>query len=314
MAKQMIANLKVGEPVDSAFMVQESNLRTARNGSSYLQTVLSDKTGTIQCRLWDATEALAESIAVDDFVHVRGKVESYKNELQISIRSITKADTSTLHLSEFLPQSENDPGPMMKELGELLATIEDADLKALVDSFLADDAFCATFRTAPAAKSNHHAYLGGLLEHTLSMARLTARICEHYPHLRRDLLMAGVFLHDIGKTQELLYKRTFRYSTAGNLIGHIIIGVLMLEEHARNLPGFPETKLDMLRHMILSHHGQYEFGSPRLPMFAEALALHYIDNLDAKLKDMAEIIAEDRSGDPEWTARSWLFDRVLYKG
>jgi len=314
MAKQEVAKLQAGEPVDSAFMVQESNLRTARNGSSYLHIVLSDRTGSIQCRLWDATEALAGSIAVDDFVQVKGKVESYKNDLQITIRSITKADTKDLRLGDFLPQSENDPGAMMKELGEILAQIEDADLKALIDSFLADKELCAAFRTAPAAKTNHHAYLGGLLEHTLSMARLSLRVCEHYPHLRRDLLLTGVFLHDIGKTRELVYRRTFRYGTAGNLVGHIVISVLMLDERVRELPDFPETKLNMLRHMILSHHGQYEYGSPRLPMFPEALALHYIDNLDAKLKDMAQLIEADRGSDPEWTARSWLFGRQLYKG
>lgn len=314
MAKQMIADLRPGEPVDSDFMVQQSNLRTTRTGSAYLDITLMDRSGQITCRLWDATESLADTIKVDDFVHVKGKVETYKNEPQISIRAITQAETDGLRLSDFLPQSENDPGRMMKELCKILGTIEDPDLKALADAFLGDDALCAAFRTAPAAKANHHAYLGGLLEHTLSMAQLALSVLDHYPELRRDLLLTGVFIHDIGKTRELLYKRTFRYGTAGNLVGHIVLGVLMIEECARKLPEFPEDKLNMLRHMILSHHGQYEFGSPKLPMFAEALALHYLDNLDAKLKDMAGIIANDKGGDAEWTTRSWLFERPLYKG
>lgn len=314
MAKQMVENLQVGEPIDSDFIVAESSLRVARNGSAYLDIKLADRTGQMPGRLWDANQALADSISADDFVHVKGKVESYKNTLQIIVRSITQADMKGLRLGDFLPQSGNDPVEMMKALCEILGTIEDADLKSLVDAFLADSQFCADFRTAPAAKQNHHAYLGGLLEHTLSMARLSLKILEHYQDLRRDLLLTGVFLHDVGKIHELIYRRAFRYSSPGNLVGHIVLGVLMLEERVRELPDFPEGKLNMLRHMMLSHHGEYEFGSPRLPMFAEALALHYVDNLDAKLKDFSDIITEDRNADPEWTDWARRFGRPFYKG
>jgi 3'-5' exoribonuclease len=202
----------------------------------------------------------------------------------------------------------------MRELAAILARIRDADIKALVDSFLADKDFCAAFRSAPAAVQNHHAYLGGLLEHTLSMANLAVKVLEHYPALRGDLLLGGVFLHDIGKSRELSYNRAFHYTNAGNLVGHITLGIVMLEEHARAIPDLPDDKLNMLRHMILSHHGEYEFGSPKLPMFAEALALHYLDNLDAKLKDIAETISDDRSGDPAWTEYSRSLARRLYKG
>jgi len=314
MPKQFIADLKPGEPIDSDFMIVEASLRTARNGSNYLAMKLSDKSGTIPARLWDAPEALAASMAPDDFVRVKGKAESYRNELQIVIRAVTQADASALRLGDFLPQSSADPAAMMKELREIMATIEDPDYRAAADAFLNDEEFRARFRTAPAAKANHHSYLGGLLEHTLSMAKLALRILDHYPDLRRDILLAGVLFHDIGKIEELAYSRTFRYTTPGNLVGHIVLGVLMLENRVRELPDFPEEKLNMLRHMILSHHGQLEFGAPKLPVFAEAIALHYIDNIDAKLKDFAEFVAEDRSADPEWTERSWLFERQLYKG
>jgi 3'-5' exoribonuclease len=313
MAKQMISALRLGESVDSVFLVAECTLRSTRAGGSYLNLILQDRSGQIVGRLWDATEAFAATIAVDSFIHVKGKVESYQNQLQLNLRLITRAETEGLQLRDFLPQSERDPGEMMRQLQAILAQIEDPDYKAVVNAFLSDKDFCAVFRMAPAAVQNHHAYLGGLLEHTLSMAELALKLLEHYPSLRRDLLLASVFLHDIGKTRELSCKRTFRYTDAGNLVGHVTIGVIMLEEHARALQNFPEEKLNLLRHMILSHHGELEFGSPKLPMFAEAIALHHLDNLDAKLKDVSETIAQDRSADAGWTDYSPSLKRRLYK-
>ena len=314
MPKQMAGELKPGEPVDSDFLVARCSLRSTRTGGTYLDLLLADKTGQISGRMWDATEALAASIKVDDFVHIKGRAESYQNNIQITARSITQAPTDSLRLGDFLPQSPFDVAQMFKEFKELLDTVKDPPLRALLDAFLADKEFCDAFRTCPAATANHHAHLGGLLEHTLSMAKLAAKLAEHYPELRGDLLMTGVFLHDIGKTRELSYRRTFQYTTPGNLVGHIMLGVLMLEDEVRKLPEFPVAKLNMLRHMILSHHGQLEFGSPKLPMFAEAMALHYLDNLDAKLKDFSELVAEDRSSDPEWTEYHPRLARKLYKG
>jgi 3'-5' exoribonuclease len=314
MAKQMVAELRSGEPVDGVFLIAVVQLRTARNGSSFLNLILQDRSGQVPGRMWDVTEAFAASIAKDDFVHVQGRCETYQNQLQIVVKKITRAETDELRLGDFLPRSERDPVEMMREMGEVLSSIEDKDYKALVESFLKDKEFRAIFRTAPAAMANHHSYLGGLVEHTLSMMRLATKLVEHYTTLRRDLLLAGVFLHDIGKVQELSFRRSFQYTTAGNLVGHIMLGVLMLEERVRTIPDFPEEKLNMIRHMILSHHGEYNFGSPKLPMFAEAMALHYLDNLDAKLKDISDIISEDSGGDPEWTDYSRRLERKLYKG
>lgn len=314
MAKKMVADLRPGEPVDAVFMVASVQLRSTRSGSSYLNLKLQDRTGQIEGKLWDVTEAFAATIHNDDFVLVKGRCEPYQNQLQVNAKSITKADTDGLRLGDFLPQSQHDPVQMLRDLTEILSGMEDKDYKALVEVFLKDKEFCAAFRTAPAAMSNHHAYLGGLLEHTLSMMRVAVKIAEHYTDLRRDLLLTGVFLHDVGKVEELSYKRSFQYTTPGNLVGHLILGVLMLEERARQLPDFPPEKLNMLRHLILSHHGTYEFGSPRLPMFAEAMALHYLDNLDAKLKDISELIAEDQGPDAEWTDYSRRLDRKIYKG
>jgi len=314
MEKQMVAGLRPNEPVDAIFMVANVQIRTTRAGSTYLNVKLQDRSGQIEGKLWDASEAFAATIQGDDFVRVKGRCESYQNQPQINIKTMTKADTDGLRLGDFLPQSQHDPVQMLRELTDILATLEDKDYKALVELFLKDKDFCADFRTAPAAMANHHSYLGGLLEHTLSMMRVAIKISEHYTDLRRDLLLAGVFLHDIGKVEELSYRRSFQYTTPGNLVGHIILGVLMLEERVKELPDFPQDKLNMLRHMILSHHGQYDFGSPRLPMFAEAMALHYLDNLDAKLKDISDIIAEDSGINAEWTDYSRRLERKLYKG
>lgn len=314
MTRKFISELQPNEPVDAIFIIKESQLRTTKAGGFFLHLVLQDKTGQITARLWDASEAFAGTLAPDEFIVVKGKCESYQNQLQINVKTITKAPTDGLRLGDFMPASAFDPAEMMRDLKELLASIEDPDYKAVVNLFLEDRDFCAEFWTAPAAKENHHSYLGGLLEHTLSMMRLASKICEHYTHLRRDLLLAGVFLHDVGKVQELSYRRTFQYTTPGNLVGHIMLGVLMLEERVKTLPEFPVEKLNLLRHLILSHHGELEFGSPKLPMCAEAMALHYVDNLDAKMKDFTEIVAEDKGGDEDWTEFSRRLGRRLYKG
>lgn len=313
MAKQMVCDLKVGESVDSVYLVARAQVGTARNGKDYLNLILQDRTGSIPGKVWEVLDSFAATVTPDSFVHVKGKVESYQNQLQVNVRALLRAETDGLRLRDFLPQSEQDAAGMMQQLTELLRSVQDPHLKGLVEAFLNDKEFIEAFRIAPAATSNHHAYLSGLLEHTLSMAKLAGKIHEHYSSLRRDLLLCGVFLHDIGKVHELQYKRSFQYSDVGNLVGHIVLSVLMLEERARQVPGFPPEKLNLLRHMILSHHGEYAFGSPKLPMFAEAQALHYIDNLDAKMNDFAKLIAEDRNPESDWTEYSRQLERRLYK-
>jgi len=314
MPKQMIEDLQPGEPVDSVFLVAESSLRTARNGTSYLAVRLQDRSGQVEGRLWDASDVIAGSLQADDFVHVKGTAELYKNEIQINIKAITRADTESLRLRDFLRESSSDTGEMLSELKRLLDRVEDPDLRALLEAFFADEEFIRGFRTAPAAVSNHHAYLGGLLEHTLSMARLALRLVEHYPRLRADLLLTGVFLHDIGKIRELSARRTFQYTAPGQLVGHIVLGTLMLDEKARGLKNFPSEKLDMLRHFILSHHGQSDYGAVRPPMFAEAIALHHLDNIDAKLNGFYDFLEQDANADPNFTSRSFMFQTQLYKG
>ena len=313
MPRSTISEMAPGQPVDEPFLLSRSELRTTRNDSLYLDLEFMDCSGRISARMWDATQAVYEQFAVDDFVHVKGRVEQYRNDLQVSVKSLSKPDLEKLRLRDFLPQSGRDPKEMEARLREILGTVQDEDYRRLIDAFLADEALCAGLRTAPAAIVNHHAYLGGLLEHTLSMAELAIAVADRYPELRRDILLTGVLFHDIGKTREILYKRTFQFSQGGNLVGHLTQGTLMVHEIARGLEGFPEEKLNVVTHLILSHHGTREFGSPVLPMTAEAFALHHIDNLDAKMRDVSDIIGEDRNVHSDFTGYQRKLERRLYK-
>ena len=313
MAKTMVEDLRAGQPVDDPFLLSKSELRTTRTDSLYLDLEFMDRTGKIVGRMWDATERVYEAFAADDFVHVKGKVEQYKGDLQVSVKSLKKPDQDHLRLRDFLPQSERDPKEMEQELREILAAVKDPDYRRLLDAFLEDEPFCAALRTAPAAIMNHHAYLGGLLEHTLSMAKLAAFIGDHYPELRQDILLTGVLFHDIGKTLEICYTRTFRFTDPGNLLGHLTQGAMILEQKARELEDFPEEKLNVILHLILSHHGSREYGSPVLPMTPEAMALHYIDNLDAKIRDASDLIEADRNAHSDFTNYQRRLERRLYK-
>jgi len=313
MARTFIAEMRSGQPVDEVFLLRRCELKSTKTGSLYLAAVLADRTGQVEGRMWEASRTLYEALQEDAFVRVKGVAETYRNQLQISIKMITMADTASLRLGDFLPQAERSPKEMMAELREFLGQVEDEDYRRINAAFLADADFLAAFRTAPAAVSYHHAYLGGLLEHTLNLLRLAGPVLEQYPVLRKDLLLTAIFLHDVGKTRELRYTRTFTYTDSGQLVGHLVLGVLMLDEKARQIEAFPPDKLDLLRHCILSHHGQYDFGSPKLPMIAEAMALHYLDNLDAKIKDFAECLEADLQSKSDWTDYVPQFQRRLFK-
>ena len=313
MARKAIQDYRPGEPVDEVFLLAKRELKTAKSGSYYLALTVCDRTGSLECRMWDASPTLYEAVREDSFVRIKGKAETYNNQLQFSIRSISVADAANLNLEDFLPQSKRPPQEMMAELKAILEQVEDKDYRALCEAFLTDKDFVKAFRTAPAAIRYHHAYLGGLLEHTLNVAKLALAILPYYPILRKDLLLTGVFLHDVGKTQELRFDKTFSYSDAGQLLGHVVLGSMIVDEKAGTVKDFPKEKLDLLVHCILSHHGAYEFGSPKLPMTPEAMAVHYLDNLDAKLKDFATTVEEDVQSRSNWTEYVPQFQRRLYK-
>jgi len=309
-----VSDLKNGAAVKEVYLVNRKEVKTTRTGKMYIQADLCDSTGSIPCKIWDATPLMAGSFDNGDFLRVTGRVESYQNNLQLNVKSFEKVDPSTVTLGDFLPQTERDVEELYEELIAILATVQDEHLKNLLRAFVSDKEFCAQFKRAPAATQNHHAYLGGLLEHTVSLLKAATSLMELYPMLRRDLLITGIFLHDIGKIREFSYERNFEYTDEGQLLGHLMIGCAMVDEKAREVEGFPAETLTALKHLILSHHGAYEFGSPKLPMTAEAIALHHLDNLDAKIHAFQKAVRESPDEQGSWTGYIRMFERRLFKG
>lgn len=317
--RQFVQHLSDGLSVEETYLVADKQLRANRNGNLYLQLELHDRSGTISARLWNAGEHLFRSFDTGDFLKVKGKVQLFQGSLQMILSHIERLPTEKADLADFLPHTEHDVSKLLERLRQLLLRLENHHLRALVECFLIDEEFMAGFCKAPAGIRNHHAYLGGLLEHVVTLLESADRVVSLYPEVNRDLLLAGIFLHDIGKVRELSYSRAFAYSDEGQLIGHLVIGVEMLNAKAACVPNltgepFPTELLLRLKHMILSHHGTYEFGSPRLPMTPEAIALHYLDNLDAKIHSFTRDIREDRNQASAWTPFNQSLQRRLFKG
>jgi len=298
------------QDVEGVFLVLQKDRRADRNtGKPYLSLQLGDQTGVVDARVWEGVEQLPP-FEVNDVVRVHGRTQSYRNRLQLSVRSVDPVPPGEVNAGSFLPHTAYNVEEMFTELTAMVAAMRQFHLKALLESVLGDEEISTRFRRAPAAKTLHHACIGGLLEHVLSLARLSGRLAEHYPVINRDLLLAGVVLHDIGKIYELSYDRSFQYTTAGKLVGHISLGLELVREKIRALPDFPAELKLLVEHLILSHHGHLEFGSPVLPAFPEALLLHYLDDLDSKMESMrATPVAK---GD-EWTARCLSLERNLLR-
>jgi 3'-5' exoribonuclease len=293
-----------GELVQDVFLVKQSRLLTSRSGNFYIDLTLSDRSGEINAKFWDANRQLYESFAVDDFVMVRANVETYMDKPQLKVSHVKRLEEEEINLADFLPASERDTKEMLEELHELIAGVKDPALGALLNEFFGDEEFAKAFVRCPAAVSLHHAFLGGLLEHTLAVARMALDVANRYPVLDRDMFLAGALLHDLGKVYEIEHVRAFKYSDRGQLLGHLTIGAEEIAKRAGEIKDFPPEKLMQIQHLILSHHGQFEFGSPKLPMTAEAMALHYLDNLDAKMEALR--VAEPVDG--SWTGRMYMFD------
>jgi 3'-5' exoribonuclease len=319
MTRLYVNQLANGDSVDEAFLVADKQLRANRQGNLYLHLELRDKTGTVGARLWNATENLARQFEPGDYLHVKGKTQVFQGALQIILTHLEVVPPSQIEPDEFLPQSSQNVTKLLARLREILLAMNNPHLRALVECFLIDDAFVTKFLAAPAGIKNHHAYQGGLIEHVVSLLNVADRIADLYPEIDRDVLLTGIFLHDIGKVDELSYDRAFNYTDVGQLVGHLVMGVEMLAEkveRSTELTGenFPPELLLRLKHMIVSHHGTYEFGSPKLPMTLEAIALHYLDNLDAKIHTFSREIRDDPSRDSSWTPFNQGLGRRLYKG
>lgn len=312
MKKNFVSHLVPEASVDTTFLVQAKERKIARSGSAYLDLDLRDSSGVISAKLWDS-DAYALDFEVDDVVRVEGTVEDYQNNRQIRIRKISRCTDQEIDLFDYLPRSSHDPEELYAGLLDRLRQMPQGPLRILLLATLEDPIIADKYKLAPAATSYHHAYLGGLVEHVVSLIKLADRVSDHYVSLRRDLILAGVVLHDLGKIEELNYARAFRYSTRGQLVGHIAIALEIVREKMRAITDFPATLKDQIEHIILSHHGRLEFGSPKEPMFPEALVVHYLDDLDSKLGSMrAQYEADgDRAGD--WTLRNPALRRELLK-
>jgi len=316
MAHKFINQVEAGQTIDDIYIVKDPILRSTTRGDLYIAMFLSDRSGQLNGRMWQATETIYKSLPKPGFVHIKGRSELYQNNLQIVINNVAIVDPGKVDIDDFLPRTKKNTKQMFEEVKAIVGRIENSQLKALVGEFLADTELMEKFCNAPAAMKMHHDYIGGLLEHTHNMLRVAVAILPLYPDVQHDLVLAGIFLHDIGKTEELAYDMAFSYTDSGQLIGHISKSLLMINQKADSLRSggtqIDPAVLDALGHIILSHHGSYEFGSPKLPATAEAFMVCYIDDLDAKINQVTSAIDKE-VGDTNWTAWQNSLQTRLYR-
>jgi 3'-5' exoribonuclease len=312
MAHRPVRDLADGESVQDVYLLVEKELRQGSQGP-YLHLVLGDKTGRIAGRLWEANRKIFEALPAEGLVLVTAQVRSFRNQPQLNVTRVAPAPGDA-DPADFLPCTTQDVGALWDALRAAFATVQDPDVRRLMDAILDDPAIAGSLRQSPAAVTHHHAWVGGLLEHIVGLVRLAEAILPLFPALDRDLLLAGVLLHDLGKIEELSVGSGFKYTDPGKLVGHIGLGLAMLERKAAEVGNVPAPVLDQLRHMIASHHGQREWGALTIPATREAIALHYLDNLDAKLNAAEAILSEASDLPGNWTEYIKTFDRALYKG
>ncbi len=316
-----VNELSDGEKLESVFAATEKQLKKTRAGKPYLSLRLADKTGSVESVAWDNAEALALKFEKGDIVAVRAEVGSYNGNIQLVVRDIKKVQEPEGYLERILPTTGRDVEAMLSELKAAVKNVGTGWIRELLQSFLNDSAFMEAFRKSPAAKGMHHVFAGGLLQHTLKVMRLVRLIFEEYnasdplvaTMIDKDLLIAGAFLHDIGKIEELSPGAGFDYTFRGKLLGHVTLGLMALKDKMDGIENIDREKADLLMHMVISHHGEYEYGSPKMPMSMEAMILHYADNLDAKLQGLAEFADKDVQ-EGKFTAWHRLYERQFYKG
>lgn len=319
MPRRFVTDLKDGELVEEVYFIADRQLRANRNAALYLSVDLRDKSGMINGRMWNVTEEGVSGIQSGGYARIRGKVQLFQGVLQLILSHIDPVSADLIDPLDFELVSAQHIEEWLQKVRLYLLSFENPHLRSLMECYLLDDALVQALCTVPAGVKAHHAYVGGLLEHMLSLMESARRICEVYPQLDEELLLTGVFLHDLGKTRELSTESGFTYTDEGQLIGHLVIGVEMLNEKIRRAEEltaepFPAELALRLKHMILSHHGSYEFGSPRLPMTPEAIALHCLDLLDSKLHEFQRAIDDDPNSQSAWTLFLPRLDRKIFKG
>ena len=312
MKTNFIADLAGEQNITTFFLVHEKEIRNTREGRSYLRLSLGDRSGTIEARMWDLFEAPAKDISRDDFVKVQARVEIYRDRPQLALQQIRVAKPDEVDLADFLPHTKEDVGKLWSQLLDYANSITNPWLQKLTLAMLNDPATAARYKRAPAAKIMHHAYLGGLLEHVVGLCGLAKQIAAHYAELNLDLLLTAAILHDVGKLDELCYERAIGYTAEGQLLGHIVMELETVSRAMGAVAGFPTPLKTAVQHLLISHHGEYEFGSPKLPMIREALVFHYMDDLDSKLAAVRSALATE-SGDPLWSIYSPALARKFLK-
>jgi len=297
--------------ITSNFIVASKQIKPKKTGEPYLALTLGDRSGQLEAKMWDNVEEVLNAFEQDDFLKVKGLVNKYKNRFQLTIHKLRKLGETEIEFSDYLPKTARNIDELWQALAAFVASFQNPYLRSLVEAFMSDPEIAAAYRNAPAAKTLHHAYIGGLLDHVVSLFRSCDLVCRNYSQINRDLLLTGAFLHDIGKIHELAYNRSFSYTTRGQLLGHMIIELEMLQAKLALVPGFPPELKTLLEHLIISHHGKYEFGSPKLPMFPEALLLHYMDDLDSKMEAMRAQFEREADLESPWTSYNASLGRPL---
>ncbi|MEA3363268.1 MAG: HD domain-containing protein [Thermodesulfobacteriota bacterium] len=309
-----VNQLKERDRVESIFLVRDKITAMAKNGKPYMTLKMMDRTGEVEGRIWDQVDRFSSQFEKNDFILVNAKASVYMGKMQLIVQDLMKIEESQINLGDFLPVSQRSTVEMRNELDSVLDSLTNPHIESLLRAFFDDPEFFALYSKAPAAKAMHHVFLGGLLEHSLAVVGLAMDVAVRYPQVNRDLLICGALLHDVGKVSELSYQRSFDYTDEGKLLGHIILGVEMVEDRVRQITDFPAELSMLIKHLLLSHHGQYDFGSPKRPKFLEAVILNFIDDLDSKINGVQTHIDKEPDKEGNWTNYHRLYDRYFYKG
>jgi 3'-5' exoribonuclease len=312
MKKPFVSDLINEQTITAFFLVHAKELRNTKEGKPYLRLELGDRTGTVEARMWTKFESAAQDVARDDFIKVEARVELYRDRPQLALIQLRKAKPDEIELIDYLPHTKQDVEKMWAELLDYGSSIGNLWLQKLVAMILNDPSVAPRYKKAPAAKTMHHAYIGGLLEHVVGLCGLAKQVVAHYSELDVDLLLTAAILHDVGKLDELCYERAIGYTTHGQLLGHIVMELETVLRAMDKIPGFPPQLKTVVQHVLISHHGEYEFGSPKLPMIREALVFHYLDDLDSKMAAARSALATE-SGDDDWSAYSGALQRKFLR-
>lgn len=309
-----VNQIKERDRVESIFLVRDKITAMAKNGKPYMTLKLMDRTGEVEGRIWDQVDHFSTVFEKNDFIQVNAKASVYMGKMQLIVQDLSKVEEEFVDLGDFLPVSQRSAEDMRSELDRVLTSLTDPYIDALLRGFFDDPEFYSLYSKAPAAKAMHHVFLGGLLEHSLAVVGLAIDVAARYQQVNRDLLICGALLHDVGKVRELSFLRSFDYTDEGKLLGHIVIGVQMVEDKIRQIPDFPNELSMLVKHLLLSHHGQYDFGSPKRPKFLEAVILNFVDDLDSKINGVQTHIDKEPDKEGNWTNYHRLYDRYFYKG